>query len=68
MNKITIHTPFAGVRAISIDGIGGRYVIKTTGSVHTLSDNDTGVVLGISKRIGNLRTVLSYRLRDANPV
>lgn len=68
MTKITIHTPSANVRAITIDGKVGRYVVRTEklGSklLHRLIDTypQFGVDLGASHSVRSLEFVLREHL------
>lgn len=66
MTKITIHTPSAGVRAISINGTASQYVIRTEKlagkPLHRLIDttHQFGLDLGASHNVRSLE----FTLRD----
>jgi len=58
--KITIHTPSAGIRAISIDGKSGRYEIRTDGKWFHLVDTfpTFGVIIATNDKIRPLEFAL----------
>lgn len=66
MIKITIHTPSAGIRAVTVDGKVGRFVIRTEKfagkPLHRLIDtyHQYGIDLGASTTV----RALEFTLRD----
>ena len=66
--KITIHTPSAGTRAVTVDGKVGRFVIRTEKlagkPLHRLIDTypQFGVDLGASHSVRSLEFVLRTHL------
>ena len=69
MSKITIHTPSAATRAITVDGKVGRFVIRTekfTGKpLHRLIDthHQYGIELGASHSVRSLEFTLRAHLK-----